>query len=67
MSGLIRLEIQAVNYFEIGSSLLMEQMDAARTSSIIPPERFFKRSQVKIKSGHYDFNADIEKQTSANA
>lgn len=48
-------------------SLLMEQMDAARTSSIIPPERFFKRSQVKIKSGHYDFNADTEKKTSATA
>jgi hypothetical protein len=37
---------------------LMNRMDAARTSNLAPPKRFFKRAQVKISKGHYDFRVD---------
>jgi hypothetical protein len=37
---------------------LMERMDVARTSSLTPPERYFKKAQEKIKSGDYDFSVD---------
>jgi hypothetical protein len=37
---------------------LMTRMDAARTSSFSPPERFVKRAQAKISKGHYDFRVD---------
>ena len=34
----------------------MEQMDAMRSSSVPPPERFFKRAQAKVQSGDYNFD-----------
>jgi hypothetical protein len=37
---------------------LMKQLEAARTASITPPERFFRSAQRKIKTGHYDFSVD---------
>jgi len=40
---------------------LMARMDASRSSSLTVPERFFKKAQAKIQSGHYDFNVDLEK------
>jgi hypothetical protein len=36
----------------------MERMDVARTSSLTPPERYFKNAQTKIHSGDYDFTVD---------
>lgn len=38
---------------------LMEQLNALRLSSLPPPERYFKKAQAKVKSGDYDFSADI--------
>lgn len=40
--------------------VLMDRMDAARASSLTPPERFFEKARVKIQSGHYDFNVDTK-------
>ena len=36
----------------------MEDLNAARASSITPPERHFKKAQAKIKSGDYNFTVD---------
>lgn len=36
----------------------MEQLNLARSSSITPPERYFRKAQAKIKSGDYDFSID---------
>ena len=33
-------------------------MDALRSSSLPPPERFFKRAQTKVQSGDYTFGTD---------
>jgi hypothetical protein len=38
---------------------LMEQLNALRLSSLPPPERYFRKAQAKVKSGDYDFSADI--------
>lgn len=38
---------------------LMERLDAARSSSLTAPERFFRKAQAKIQSGHYDFTVDL--------
>jgi hypothetical protein len=37
---------------------LMTGMDAARASSLTPPECFFKKAQQKISDGHYVFSID---------
>jgi hypothetical protein len=37
---------------------LMNRMDAARETSLTPPERCFVKAREKIKAGHYDFKAD---------
>jgi hypothetical protein len=37
---------------------LMDRMDAARSSSLTAPERFFKKARTKIQSGHYNFKVD---------
>lgn len=42
---------------------LMVRMDAARSSSLTAPERFFKKAQKKINDGHYDFAVDVEKKS----
>lgn len=39
---------------------LMDRMDAARSSSLTAPERFFEKGRTKIQSGHYDFNVDLK-------
>jgi hypothetical protein len=39
---------------------LMARMDDARSSSLIAPERFFKKAQNKIHAGHYDFSVDLK-------
>lgn len=38
---------------------LMDRLDVARSSSITPPERYFRQAQRKIKSGDYDFSIDL--------
>jgi hypothetical protein len=37
---------------------LMARMDAARSSSLTAPERFFRKARKKIGAGHYDFAVD---------
>lgn len=37
---------------------LMDRMDEARAASLAVPERFFKKAQKKIASGHYGFAVD---------
>lgn len=37
---------------------LMDRLDLARSASITPPERFFKKAQKKIASGDYSFSVD---------
>lgn len=44
--------------FQAGFEQLMKQMEQARTSSLTPPERCFKKAQGKIQSGHYSFAVD---------
>jgi hypothetical protein len=39
----------------------MQQMDTLRSASQPPPEFFFKKAQTKVKSGDYDFTADLQK------
>lgn len=39
---------------------LMERMDAARSSSLTAPERFFQRARAKIQASHYNFNVDCK-------
>lgn len=39
---------------------LMNRMDSARASSLTAPGRFFKKAQKKIKTGDYDFAADLK-------
>lgn len=41
---------------------LMKQLEAARTASTTPPERFFRSAQRKVKAGHYDFSVDRSSQ-----
>ncbi len=36
----------------------MGQMDALRSSSLPPPERFFKRALAKVQSGDYRIDTD---------
>lgn len=38
---------------------LMDRLDVVRSTSITPPERYFKNAQEKIKRGDYDFTTDI--------
>ncbi|MBS1842623.1 MAG: hypothetical protein JST77_17480 [Acidobacteria bacterium] len=42
---------------------LMKRHDTARSTSFIPPERFFKKARAKIEAGHYDFAVDSPKPT----
>jgi len=38
---------------------LMDRMDAVRSSSITPPERYLKKARKKIEGGDYDFAVDL--------
>jgi hypothetical protein len=40
---------------------LMTRVDAARSTSLTAPERFFKKAQEKIAAGHYTFSVDENK------
>lgn len=40
-------------------SELMDRLDAVRAKSLVVPQRHFEAAQKKIKSGDYDFSADI--------
>jgi hypothetical protein len=40
-------------------SELMDRLDAVRAKSLVVPQRHFENAQKKIKSGDYDFTADI--------
>jgi alkylation response protein AidB-like acyl-CoA dehydrogenase len=40
---------------------LMTRVDAARSTSLTAPERFFKKAQEKIAAGHYTFSVDEKK------
>ncbi len=44
--------------FEKEFSSLMERLDVARSPSLTAPERFFRKAQGKIQSGHYNFSVD---------
>ena len=37
---------------------LMDRMDIVRSTSLTPPERYFKEAQKKINAGHYNFEVD---------
>jgi hypothetical protein len=37
---------------------LMARKDAARTTSLVAPERFFLKAKAKIDAGHYSFAVD---------
>jgi len=37
---------------------LMARKDAARTTSLVAPERFFLKARKKIEAGHYNFAVD---------
>lgn len=37
---------------------LMSRKDAARTTSLVAPERFFLKARKKIEAGHYNFAID---------
>ena len=45
--------------FKAEFDTLMQRMDTARESSLTPPERFFKRAQMKVGRGDYDFSVDV--------
>ena len=47
--------------FKAEFDTLMDRMDAARANSITAPERFFRKAQQKISSGHYNFTVDQPK------
>lgn len=47
--------------FNIQFDELLNRMDAARSSSLTPPERFFLQAKRKIDAGHYGFEVDNEK------
>lgn len=47
------------NSFKAEFDTLMQRMDAARASSVTPPERFFGRAQKKISKGDYYFSVDM--------
>jgi hypothetical protein len=49
------------NDFKAEFDELMQRMDDARTASLTPPERFFKKAQNKQKTGDYDFAVDMAK------
>ncbi|MDP4022048.1 SLATT domain-containing protein [Methylobacterium sp. NEAU 140] len=38
---------------------LMDRMDAVRSSSITPPQRYFDDARRQIEGGHYDFAVDL--------
>jgi hypothetical protein len=44
--------------FQAEVTALMDRMDAARATSITPPERCFEAARKKIAAGHYDFAVD---------
>lgn len=44
--------------FKSEFDMLMDRMDAARATSLTPPECFFKKAQKKIAKGDYDFGVD---------
>jgi hypothetical protein len=37
---------------------LMDRMDIVRSTSLTPPEKYFRAAQQKIRQGDYDFAAD---------
>lgn len=39
---------------------LMNRLDATRSASLTPPDRYFVAAQEKIKRGDYDFSVDLE-------
>jgi len=52
---------KSIEEFEKEVISLMDEQDSIRKHSLTPPERFFKATQKKIKSGDYDFQVDIDK------
>jgi hypothetical protein len=38
---------------------LMDRMDAVRSSSITPPQRYLENARKQIEGGHYDFAVDL--------
>ena len=50
--------LESPDEFQTAFKDLMARMGAARAASLTPPERFFKKAQTKIESGHYTFKVD---------
>ena len=46
---------------------LMARKDAARTTSLAAPERFFLKAKAKIDAGHYSFAVDEQTKGSSSA
>ena len=44
--------------FESSFNELMARLEAARSNSVTPPERFFNAARKKIESGDYSFSID---------
>ncbi len=38
---------------------LMDRMDAVRSSSLTPPQRYFDAARKQIEGGHYEFAVDL--------
>ena len=51
--------VENVEAAEARLSELMDRLDAVRAKSLVVPQRHFESAQKKIKSGAYDFTADI--------
>lgn len=56
----ITSQINEAEFFKEFHSL-MDELDSARSTSLTPPERFFKKAQTKISSGDYSFEVDDTK------
>lgn len=51
--------VENIDAAEARLSELMDRLDAVRAKSLVVPQRHFESAQKKIKSGDYDFTADI--------
>ena len=51
--------------FEQAFDSLMHRMDEARSTSLTPPERYFRAARKKVKAGHYQFDSDTQSSSGA--
>jgi len=55
--------LKTFDEFESDFQKLMERLEAARAHSYTAPEWCFRLAQKKIKSGDYDYDVDVRKQS----